>query len=77
MYIITVVPLTHKTPFSVLSYFSLIAYHEGSCIYAPLGKQNLLGIVTSSKEAAESKQDLKNANFHEFSIELRLQPSFP
>ncbi len=63
MYIITIIPLTHKTPFTELNYFSLTSYEEGSCVDAPLGKQTLVGIVIGSKQVLESKQDLKNANF--------------
>lgn len=63
MYIITAIPVTHKTPMDTLSYFSKVPYNKGACIVGPLGKQTVTVLVIKTEPAQNLKQNVKNASF--------------
>lgn len=63
MNIITVIPLTRSKVADELSYFTASEAQVGAIVTVPLRSKTIHGIVSSLKDAADMKIDIKNAPF--------------
>jgi len=65
MYLLDIIPLT-KIPSTlpqILSYFSGQTLPAGALVQIPLGRRKETGIVIGSRNIADSKMEIKNADF--------------
>jgi primosomal protein N' len=63
MFVITVIPLRRGVTLDALSYFSAIAYEEGSIVTIPVRNSSALGLVTGKSEVSTAKTALRAATF--------------
>lgn len=63
MFVISIAPLKRGVSADVLSYFSSIAYKEGTLVRAPVRQTTVLGLVTKSEEVSTAKTALRAATF--------------
>lgn len=63
MYVITVVPLKRGITVDSLSYFGTQDYRPGTIVSIPIRENQVLGLVTESKEVSAAKTALRAATF--------------
>ncbi len=69
MYLITVIPVSRGIGKDTLTYFTKEALPVGSLIPIPLRKKTGFGLVVDSKEAKDSKSEIKSLSYSMRKIE--------